>query len=97
MVRIDDLEGRPFTTRQQQLIFAMLQWSEYAACTGSDLPFTADRVRSQRINKANDNKAKEVCQHCPVRLNCLTHALNFPETQGVWGGLSAEERSRYRK
>lgn len=36
--------------------------------------------------------AKELCQTCEVRTQCLSHALTLPEEFGVWGGLSASER-----
>lgn len=36
--------------------------------------------------------AKEICNDCPIRITCLTRALEQNETDGVWGGLTAEER-----
>lgn len=36
--------------------------------------------------------AKKICGPCPVKNDCLEHALNTPENYGVWGGLSEEER-----
>lgn len=36
--------------------------------------------------------AKQVCRGCPVRRECLEHALAARETDGVWGGLTPEER-----
>jgi len=34
-----------------------------------------------------------VCARCPVIAACRKHALNVHEPYGIWGGLSAEERS----
>ena len=32
-------------------------------------------------------KIAEVCDHCPVRLECLSFAIDGPEpTGGIWGG-----------
>ena len=31
-------------------------------------------------------RAKEICQQCPVRIECLTGALARREPWGVWGG-----------
>ena len=45
----------------------------------------------------NPNKAKAVCQTCPVRLQCLQYALAANEVYGVWGGMSAYERNRLLK
>ncbi|HUQ62204.1 MAG TPA: WhiB family transcriptional regulator [Acidimicrobiales bacterium] len=41
--------------------------------------------------------AKEVCQQCEVRVECLTFALRTNQESGVWGGTSEEERRRLRK
>ena len=41
--------------------------------------------------------ALAVCCNCPVRNECLQHALTKPETYGVWGGLSARQRNRIRR
>ena len=39
--------------------------------------------------------AKNICQSCPVRTECLEHALKTDERHGIWGGLSYLERRRY--
>ena len=39
-------------------------------------------------------EAKAVCAPCPVRAQCLAHALAHDERFGVWGGLSEPERRR---
>ncbi len=38
--------------------------------------------------------AKAVCAGCPVRAQCLEHALAHDERYGVWGGTSERERRR---
>ena len=38
--------------------------------------------------------ARAVCLSCPVREECLTHALNEKERFGMWGGLTPIERRR---
>jgi WhiB family redox-sensing transcriptional regulator len=38
-------------------------------------------------------KAKAICGRCPVRQECLEHALELPEEYGIWAGLTEEERS----
>jgi len=35
-----------------------------------------------------------VCTGCPVRAQCLEHALAHDERYGVWGGTSERERRR---
>ncbi|MEU2424138.1 WhiB family transcriptional regulator [Streptomyces sp. NPDC007851] len=38
------------------------------------------------------NDAKSVCAGCPVRLECLAHALDHREKHGVWGAMTERER-----
>ncbi|MFE3685390.1 WhiB family transcriptional regulator [Streptomyces sp. NPDC059095] len=37
-------------------------------------------------------EAKAVCRRCPVMEHCLKWALESGQDDGVWGGLSEEER-----
>ena len=39
-------------------------------------------------------EAKAVCAVCPVRENCLEHALMNREREGIWGGATERERRR---
>lgn len=42
--------------------------------------------------------AKDVCNHeCPVRDQCLRFALTAGMTDGVWGGMSEDERKAFRR
>lgn len=41
------------------------------------------------------SRAKEICEFCPVRLECARDSLG--EHEGVWGGLDPAERSVLRK
>jgi WhiB family redox-sensing transcriptional regulator len=36
--------------------------------------------------------AKGVCRACPVRLDCLRHALEGHERHGIWGGINMANR-----
>ena len=62
-------------------------WSLDALCQG-DLRFGDDET--------DERVLKEVCSRCPVRLECLTHALAYPEPDGIWGGKTIKERQRIR-
>jgi WhiB family redox-sensing transcriptional regulator len=43
--------------------------------------------------EASDQKrAKLVCSGCPVRLECLSEALDHRIEWGVWGGMTERER-----
>jgi hypothetical protein len=38
------------------------------------------------------HEALAICAACPVRSDCLDHALRTPEMFGVWGGTTQRER-----
>ncbi|MFJ8752030.1 WhiB family transcriptional regulator [Streptomyces sp. NPDC102441] len=61
------------------------RWGEHAACRATDPEeLFADGVAQ--------NKAKGVCFGCPVRTECLAHALDQRIEHGVWGGMTERER-----
>ena len=37
-------------------------------------------------------EAKAICAQCPVKQQCLDHALEFDERHGIWGGTTPSER-----
>jgi WhiB family redox-sensing transcriptional regulator len=41
---------------------------------------------------ANARMARNICKQCPVRLKCLSYALDNTIEFGIWGGLSRNER-----
>lgn len=48
--------------------------------------------------ESNTNpQALELCQTCPVRVECLTYAMRHHERFGIWGGTSAKKREQLRK
>ena len=73
-------------------------WADEAACAGQNAEwwFPAE-VGRRRTRYGDDSVAKRICNTCPVLEQCLTHALTHDETDGVWGGLSPEERAELRK
>lgn len=68
-------------------------WVLEAACAGEPVEvfFGGDRQPLEQWVP----RAKEICQRCPVRPECLEHALRTRETEGVWGGTGPEERLRF--
>lgn len=52
--------------------------------------------RSPKAAKEDAESARRICNTlCPVRNECLIHALTYPEL-GMWGGLSEKQRARMR-
>ena len=46
------------------------------------------------MSPAQVAEAREICEPCPVRRQCLAHALMQPEPFGIWGGFTRQERIR---
>jgi len=69
------------------------KWQDDAACKDINVNvfFLDNNVRGD-TKKNSENFAKSICARCPVINACRNHALTVPETYGVWGGLSADER-----
>lgn len=40
--------------------------------------------------------ALTICRRCPVKQDCLEHALTVPDLSGIWGGTTRRERDRLR-
>ena len=43
------------------------------------------------------SKAKETCNQCTVKIECLQFAIDTNQDSGVWGGTSEEERRAMRR
>jgi WhiB family redox-sensing transcriptional regulator len=41
--------------------------------------------------------ARRLCAECPVRVECLEFAIGNGEPVGIWGGMTPEERVRYKR
>jgi WhiB family redox-sensing transcriptional regulator len=74
------------------------EWQSRGACVGADPElFYLEAGMRMGTKTKHEQQAKAMCKGCPVINDCLKHALNVPETYGVWGGLSADERERVLK
>ena len=67
----------------------MPNWMENAACIGAPaddfFPASPDIVTA---------RAAKTCRACPVIEQCLEHALANGEWDGVWAGMSPNDRRR---
>ena len=43
------------------------------------------------------DRAKQVCDECPVKIECLDFAIETNQDSGIWGGTSEEERRDIRR
>jgi WhiB family redox-sensing transcriptional regulator len=68
-------------------------WRSRPACRGSDPDlFFPVGTTGQAIQ--NTESAKQVCQECEARSECLEFALTARIEYGIWGGTSEDERRR---
>ena len=67
-------------------------WFDEARCSG----LGASLFYVDTGNKALAYQARAICAECPVRLQCLDHALVNDEYHGIWGGTTWRERKAMR-
>jgi WhiB family redox-sensing transcriptional regulator len=62
-------------------------WEE-AACVSSDteLFFSLDPLHTKI--------AKQICDNCPIRIQCLNYAIAAKIEYGVFGGYTGDERKK---
>ncbi len=61
------------------------EWATQGRCVGRDPDELFVTGAAQRV-------AAKVCNGCPVRLQCLSDALDNRVEFGVWGGLTERQR-----
>ncbi len=69
-------------------------WKALAACAGEMSAMFYPPISSEprRAKRSRESRAKAVCASCPVREQCLQHAVENDERYGIWGGLTDRER-----
>lgn len=74
----------------------LAEWWSLAACQSAD-PDVFFPISETGPALGQAARAKAVCTACPVRCNCLRYALAAGPLQGVWGGLTEDERRLLRQ
>ena len=74
----------------------LAEWWSLAACQSAD-PDLFFPISGSGPALGQAARAKAVCTACPVRCDCLRYALAAGPLQGVWGGLTEDERRLLRK
>lgn len=73
------------------------QWQLDAVCRGADSEiFFSPSGEGRTARRQREDAAKVVCRTCPVIAQCRQFALAAGEPFGVWGGMTARERSLQR-
>ena len=72
----------------QQLACEATDWCARAACLHADPDlFFPECTAGPAIDRA-----KQICDGCPVRARCLDWALSHGVAVGIWGGRTVAER-----
>jgi WhiB family transcriptional regulator, redox-sensing transcriptional regulator len=66
-------------------------WRAAASCASCD----PDLFFS--VGARESKQAKKICGECPVRMECLSYAMDSPIDHGTWGGMTERERRRCRR
>src|SRR5262252_2238494 len=68
-------------------------WWTRAACASADpelfFPISYSGPALRQVAQA-----KAICARCPIQRECLRYALDAGSIQGVWGGMTEDERRR---
>ncbi|MFF3505386.1 WhiB family transcriptional regulator [Streptomyces sp. NPDC003247] len=68
-----------------------MDWRHNAVCREED-PELFFPIGNTGLALLQIEEAKAVCRRCPVMEQCLQWALESEQGDGVWGGLSEDER-----
>ncbi|MEP7025080.1 MAG: WhiB family transcriptional regulator [Actinomycetota bacterium] len=70
-------------------------WWSQAACQSEDtdlfFPISALAASAHSIARA-----KAICRRCSVQPQCMAHAMEAGQLQGIWGGTTEQERRQLR-
>jgi WhiB family redox-sensing transcriptional regulator len=69
-------------------------WQARAACRGphASVFFPPSQFERKDEKLLREERAKAICNTCPVREPCLSYAVRIREPHGIWGGLNEIER-----
>lgn len=73
-------------------VLGSMDWMSRGKCRGSQanfFPTFTGKKESPAIREA-----KAVCSTCPVKAECLAFALDAQERDGIWGGMTPDERRK---
>jgi len=73
-------------------------WLAEAACRGLPVEmFVGPDGETPTGRRERELEAVAICAECPVRAQCLAHAMTQPELFGVWGGTTEGDRAAARR
>ena len=78
------------------LLQGQVDWREGAACRDVEPELFFPSSTGAGLQMQTD-QAKAVCHGGPVLDRCLGFALGTDQTEGIWGGLTTQERRAARR
>ncbi|MEV4894234.1 WhiB family transcriptional regulator [Nonomuraea sp. NPDC055795] len=69
-----------------------ISWLRRGACRTSD----PELFFPLALGPEQEARAKAVCAECQVLDQCRDYALSAGESEGIWGGMTPDERRRAR-
>lgn len=69
------------------------EWRDDANCRDTD----SEAFFPEGTGSTADRMVFEICERCPVRRECLDYAIEHHERDGVWGGMTPNDRRKYAK
>lgn len=74
-------------------IAALWEWQESAACRHmNSSQFYSPPGERGEARRRREEHARQICDGCPVRVECARFALAIGDEHGFWGGMTAKER-----
>lgn len=72
------------------------EWKWDAACTGMGPELFYLEQGKKAENTMKLQAARQVCNNCPVRRECLDYAIDNFIGFGIWAGTTPQQRKRMR-
>ena len=69
--------------------------AEWVPCRDIPDVFFPDDFPVGGVRKQAEKVAKNLCQECPIKTECLLYATANKEDYGIWGGLLPKERKSF--
>lgn len=71
-----------------------LEWMDDARCKGEDVNFWFPEMGGMARHQAE--AARNYCASCDVQMECAQYAIDEKIPDGIWGGLSPDQRQKMR-
>jgi WhiB family redox-sensing transcriptional regulator len=69
-----------------------LQPPANGACAGHPTEWWFPLKAPRRAEWINIRTARQICESCDVRVECLEYAIEAEEVHGIWGAMTPEQR-----